>query len=254
MLAQQREQQDAGPDTTLHSLPTAVINNAAPDAGSSVAAAGSSSSGSTGGSSGSVGTTPEVVPPKELVWGAEGCPAGMAHIAAGTFKMGTSESDPLAGWDDKPLANVTTKAYCIDLYEYPNQESVVPKTSVAYKDADTACTEQGKRLCGEDEWERACKGPQNVRFAGGEAKACSLAKTPAASGTWPGCKSGYGVFDLSGNLAEWTSSTYNAQQGGKAIKGAPSEGPGRCSGRKRGNSNGKADNVGFRCCVDSKQP
>jgi serine/threonine protein kinase/formylglycine-generating enzyme required for sulfatase activity len=196
---------------------------------------------------------PVVVPPTAV--GANGCPNGMVLIAAGAFKFGSDENDMARGWDERAFTTRTTTAYCIDTYEYPNQLGTTPMINVAYKDAEKLCTDQGKRMCGEEEWERACKGPANNRYSYGDksdGKACSLGKTPAPSGAFAHCRSGYDVFDLTGNVAEWTSTAYAPGAGGKAVKGAPGDELSRCAGRRMVTPTRKSDNVGFRCCADAK--
>ncbi|MBS2027747.1 MAG: protein kinase [Deltaproteobacteria bacterium] len=185
--------------------------------------------------------------------GAGGCPDGMASISAGDYLKGYKSGDQLAGWDEMPLSKAHTEAYCIDLYEYPNQAGQKPSTGLTYAEAKSACEGQGKRLCSEDEWERACKGPSNTRFAWGETNdkdACNTSKTPGPTGDHPRCKSGYGVYDLSGNAAEWTTSRYSSAIPGKAVKGASGEAMARCAGRRAVGERSKESSLGFRCCKD----
>jgi len=232
------EPRDAGPDMQLTHLAT--------DAGH-VAVVDPPPATSTGGS---------LVPPPHLTTGgggSGGCPDGMISIAAGEFLKGYKSGDQLAGWDEMPLSKAHTEAYCIDTYEYPNQAGKPPTTGVSFGDAKAACEGQGKRLCSEDEWERACKGPSNSRFTWGESfdrDACTNGKSVGVAGDHPRCKSGYGVYDLSGNAAEWTSTRYSSAMGGKAIKGAVGEAFERCAGRRLGTDRAKESSLGFRCCKD----
>lgn len=227
---------DAGPDVALANLPA--------DAGSKVVAAGTN--GTTGGEvKHAVATLPK---------GGAGCPDGMAFIPAGDFMKGYKSGDQLAGWDEQPLGKAKTDAYCIDLYEYPDQAGGKPTTSVSFSEAKSACENQGKRLCSEDEWERACKGPSSSRFSYGDsydAQACNMGKAADGAGSHERCKSGFGVFDLSGNVAEWTSSRYTAGVGGKAIKGGPGDSYARCAGRRPGSEKLRENMLGFRCCRDA---
>src|SRR5262249_30244643 len=135
------------------------------------------------------GSGGKVVPPQVPTPAptAGGCQPNMVFIAAGSFKMGSKEDDPLMGWDDKPLSHRNTAAYCIDQYEHPNQEGQKPLVNVTFNEAAEACKAQGKRLCSEEEWERACKGPTNSRFTWGdtrELKNCNMEKSAAASGSF----------------------------------------------------------------------
>lgn len=186
----------------------------------------------------------------------DGCPENMKAVATGPFKMGTSRDDPMMGFDEKPLAVVEVAAYCIDAYEFPNRRGVAPMVAVAWADAKRQCESVNKRLCSEAEWEKACKGPSGARWPYGntfDASACNTeddtgeARPVSAAGKFGRCRSGYGLSDLSGNVAEWTSD--------KMIKGGSfqsSDYAVRCSARKNGAAFAKSSEVGFRCCTDFK--
>ena len=121
---------------------------------------------------------------------------------------------------------------CIDRYEAPNQQGVAPLVMVTADEAVAWCAERGKRLCSEDEWIRACQGPSGTRYPYGasyQEHHCNhdkkyrvprwgvLAKWPAEAATAENerlnqsepagsrstCGSEEGVFDLTGNVAEW---------------------------------------------------
>ncbi|MBS2024246.1 MAG: SUMF1/EgtB/PvdO family nonheme iron enzyme [Deltaproteobacteria bacterium] len=192
------------------------------------------------------------------------CPYGMRLIPGGAAHVGTDAADDLRNFGDRALASVDVKAYCMDLYEWPNQPGKLPKVGAAFSEAEASCKRDGKRLCSEDEWEKACKGPSDLRFpygGGFDADACNTqdrANTPrrvTVVGAFTRCKSGYGLFDLSGNAAEWTTSAFEGGTGDKAVKGGSATRPSfddRCSSRRRLDP-GKHDvNVGFRCCADPK--
>ncbi|MFT3842074.1 MAG: bifunctional serine/threonine-protein kinase/formylglycine-generating enzyme family protein [Myxococcaceae bacterium] len=186
--------------------------------------------------------------------GANGCPEGMRSIAAGTFKMGTAKDDPMMGFDEKALSTVDVKAYCIDTFEYPNRAGVAPVVNVAFADAKRMCESKSKRLCTEDEWEKACKGQNNARWPYGnafDANACNTEdeagddRNLAGAGRFSKCRSGYGVADMSGNASEWTAD--------KVIKGGSfgrADFAVRCSARQNGGA--RSSETGFRCCADPK--
>jgi len=188
--------------------------------------------------------------------GAGGCPDGMRPVAAGSFKMGTPPGDPMMGFDEKTLSTVSLEAYCIDTFEYPNKRGVAPTANIGLADAKRLCEAQGKRLCSEAEWERACKGPGGAKWPYGgsfDADTCNTeddvgdARSLAPAGRFARCRSGFGVADMSGNVAEWTSDGI--------IKGgsfASSDYAVRCSARKNGASFSKSSEVGFRCCADQR--
>ena len=136
-------------------------------------------------------------------------------------------------------------------------------SSDLFAEADALCGNSGKRLCSEEEWEAACRGPQNLRFPYGtrfDPEACNTTdakdnpRQTNTSGAFSRCKSGYNVFDLSGNAAEWTTSDYDSTEvAGKAVKGGSASRPGfddRCASRRKVAPGAHAINVGFRCCAD----
>ncbi len=120
----------------------------------------------------------------------------------------------------------------MDRYEAPNARGELPLALKTAYDGESWCAARGKRLCTEDEWVRACAGTRGRRFPyGSEYRrgACNdqrtwlpvqwsvLATWPAPeaveearrlyqaepSGARPGCISEEGVYDLTGNVAEW---------------------------------------------------
>ncbi|MCA9630515.1 MAG: SUMF1/EgtB/PvdO family nonheme iron enzyme [Myxococcales bacterium] len=122
--------------------------------------------------------------------------------------------------------------FCIDRYEYPNQEGGHPPVMVSWYDAAGACGALGKRLCYESEWVAACEGPDEKPFPYGwerssekcnidnrwispslkkiysskpEVRDPELARLDQSkpSGAMKACVSDYGVHDLTGNFDEW---------------------------------------------------
>jgi formylglycine-generating enzyme required for sulfatase activity len=183
----------------------------------------------------------------------------MRLVSGGTFKMGTDS--PTEGLDELPLVSKTVASFCIDEFEFPNKAGELPWVNVTWEAAKAQCETLGKRLCTEEEWEKACKGPGNARFPYGsqfDADKCNTAdgrekdRELAASGRFAGCRSGYGIADLSGNVAEWTDSRYGdtldrTQKGGSFAR---SEYAARCTARKNGVPDSRSPSVGFRCCSE----
>lgn len=196
--------------------------------------------------------------------GEGGCQEGMRFVPAGAFKMGTSGDDPMRGFDERNLASVDVPGFCVDVYEFPNKRGSSPTVNVSWNDAKRLCEGRGKRLCSEAEWEKACKGPGNARFPYGnqfDPNACNTEddtgedRTLTGAGRFAKCRSGYGIADLSGNVAEWTSTPY-AANADKTQKGGSFDRPdyaARCSARKNGSPNARSGEVGFRCCSDATQ-
>ncbi len=119
-------------------------------------------------------------------------------------------SDPLSDHTSYFQANAR-EPFCIDIYEYPNRRGSKP-VQMSYFDAAAACEEAGKRLCTSVEWVRACSGPQKYMYPYGDEyqpARCNTLDNPrsrglAAAGSYAGCVNGYGLYDMSGNAAEWT--------------------------------------------------
>ncbi|MFO0724830.1 MAG: protein kinase [Myxococcota bacterium] len=191
------------------------------------------------------------------------CPKGMVFIDAGSFMIGAPRNDPERNFGDKTYASVDVGAYCIDYYEAPNGRGRLPVTKVTYAAAEKACKEKQKRLCSEEEWEKACKGPSGLRYPYGNQWDPSLCATEddegndreiAKSGTFEKCRSGFNVLDMSGNVAEWTATKWEGGDG-YVVKGGSSDRPGydgRCAARKKRPGAQGADFLGYRCCADPK--
>ena len=143
----------------------------------------------------------------------------------------------------------------------------------------------GKRLCTSAEWISACRGPANTLYPYGDTHVDSACNDDYAghpvvdffgtsSGVWdtqhmndpginqqPGtvgrggehtaCVSGYGLFDMHGNLHEWVSDAAGTFRGG-FYADAKLNGPG-CSYATTAHDLGHHDySTGFRCCADAR--
>jgi serine/threonine protein kinase/formylglycine-generating enzyme required for sulfatase activity len=190
------------------------------------------------------------------------CPKGMALIPGGTFKMGSAANDPMHNFEEKRLESVEVKPFCVDYYEFPNSKAAKPTTSVSWFQAQELCKGKGKRLCEEDEWEKACKGPDNDRYPYGNSWDPDRCNTQDAEGNdrelaeqkaFPKCRSGFGIINLSGNAAEWVASSFSASVKDRVHKGGSANRPDwatRCANRANLAPSGKNPFVGFRCCAD----
>jgi len=156
------------------------------------------------------------------------------------------------------LAKADGKEICVDVYEWPNKKGAVPQSYVSLYQAMDSCFSVRKRLCSAEEWTAACGGPERWKYAYGESyewNACATRDSMAQrSGSRPECRGYYGLFDMSGNLAEWTSTpapqdkSFNNVMGGFWTSGNQS----RCAdARYSYYPQNRHNPVGFRCCVDA---
>lgn len=170
--------------------------------------------------------------------------------------------------------------FCIDRYEYPNQKGVYPLVLVSWYEAAELCAEEGKRLCTEAEWTFACEGEEAQPYPYGyvrDPEACVVdqpwrpfietALRPrngpnamaeldrlwqgAPSGSRPRCRSPFGVYDMTGNVDEWTRSVREGERP-SILKGGY-WGPVRTRCRPSTRSHDENHTFyqqGFRCCSD----
>ncbi|MBI5756432.1 MAG: SUMF1/EgtB/PvdO family nonheme iron enzyme [Nitrospirae bacterium] len=173
------------------------------------------------------------------------------------------EAGPDYGVDEEPRHEVYLKAYYIDKYEvtigeYKKflvatggkwfgdtnfQEEYLPEklfnppswdnypvNYMSWYDADTYCRWKGKRLPTEAEWEKAARGTDGRKWPWGNKFDRQKALVEESSEGWtapvgshPEDKSPYGLYDVAGNLSEWTSSFYLPYPGNKINDGRYSE-------------------------------
>ena len=181
----------------------------------------------------------------------EGDEGQMLRIPPGPFRMGWDKRMP----DEGPMHLVYTGAYWMDRHEVTNaqyREFIMatgrrppahwrggappprraqhPVVYMTWYDAREFCRWAGKRLPTEAEWEKAARGPDGRIFPWGNAFDPSKANTPQTGigdtmpvGSFEDGKSPYGLYDMAGNVYEWTASWYLAYP----ANARPSENYGR---------------------------
>jgi len=217
--------------------------------------------------------------------GKKGCPAGMASIL-GKFcidKYEASTLEILSGNKTRshpyylPVEGLRVKAV--------SKKGVKPQAYISRDQAEAACHESGKRLCSDDEWVTACKGKKptlfpygddrkdgycndagvssfNKYYGGGNAETPQqaytwsnmndprlnqLQGTLAPTGSFKKCHNGFGVYDMVGNVHEWTAAKGGTFRGGYYLD-THINGDG-CEYRTTAHAASYHDySTGFRCC------
>ncbi|MFO1129020.1 MAG: bifunctional serine/threonine-protein kinase/formylglycine-generating enzyme family protein [Rhodospirillales bacterium] len=169
-----------------------------------------------------------------------GCPE-MVVIPSGSFMMGAPPTDKDAEREEWPQRRVTIDhRFAIGRFEVteaqwsacagtgfcgrdkrkksPPPSEVLPKAQVNFDDAQAfvlwlnSVTEGGYRLPTEAEWEYAARGGTTSRYPWGDdvgenhanCRACGSASGNRAAPVGSFAANGFGVFDMIGNLWEWT--------------------------------------------------
>lgn len=171
----------------------------------------------------------------------------MAFIPGGDFSRGRTYDwpDTKLIWyptvlaDDLPVRKITLAPFYLDVYEVTNQRYSAfvkashhrppyqwrgleapkgmekrPVTNVSWDDAAAFCAWEGKRLPTEAEWERACRGTaEGEKYPwGNSAPTSKLAVFGLDSGAVDvGTKpmNYFGLYDMIGNVWEWTADWYD---------------------------------------------
>ena len=193
---------------------------------------------------------------------------GMVWVPAGKVRAGTPVGRvPRIAEEELTGDELDMGAFYIDLLPYPNENGAIPTTNVTRDDAARLCEAQSKRLCTELEWERACKGPDNFVYEYGDTYKPQVCGTGISveeaarhpSGDHVGCRSGFGVLELHGDVWEWTQSSWGrgrsdalgVLRGGNSVAG---ELAGRCANGIGRAPSQKSPTMGFRCCKGEVSP
>ena len=197
----------------------------------------------------------------------------MVLIPAGYYLRGSAADDPDRDPYEPVFERVYVPAFYIDKYEYPGKTGVRAMDNVSWYEAKALCEKAGKRLCTGGEWEKACKGPSFSKYPYGNTYISGKCNDNARSrhpvivgpitGSYKDCISGYGVHDMSGGVAEWTSEIKSASfnKGFPIARGGdmfalPDES--RCANRDHFHYTMNYESLdtrsigdGFRCCKNA---
>ncbi len=202
------------------------------------------------------------------------------HGSSGLRRCARFDRD---AWREVSSSLATTPMrYCIDRFEFPNLRRAYPIIFVTWSEAQSLCKRENKRLCTESEWTFACEGEEALPYPYGydrDESACVIDRpNPAydakiigtaprnslalateldrlwrgeSAGSRPRCRSPFGVYDLTGNVDEWTSSVHPGERP-SILKGGYW---GRIRARCRPSTRAHAQDFafyqqGFRCCSD----
>ena len=215
----------------------------------------------------------------------KGCPSEMASIhgqfcidrwEAYTVELG-ADAEERKHSPFEPVANLAVRA--------KSAAGRLPQGYISRDEAAEACKHAGKRLCTDEEWLTACKGKKPTVYPYGDewqAGRCNdqgfssfnhlyggdgqppaqaaynwenmndprlnqLEGTLAAAGKFKRCRNGFGVYDMVGNLHEWTAAPAGTFRGGYYLD-VHQNGDG-CGYRTTAHGPRYHDySTGFRCC------
>jgi sulfatase modifying factor 1 len=218
------------------------------------------------------------------------CPAGMANVEGrfciDRWEASLVEALPSGGEQAWSPFGPLESGHDLRAVSRPD---VYPQAYISGAQAAAACGAAGKRLCAPVEWRKACRGPRDQTFGYGNdrvAGRCNdrgqspmirvfpqvatswslvgmkemndprlnqLEGTLAKAGAHEECTNEYGVYDMVGNLHEWTSDPNGTFQGGYYLD-THLNGDG-CSYRTAAHEFAYHDySTGFRCCADPASP
>ena len=163
-------------------------------------------------------------------------------------------SDNICGTNAYPVP-LGGKTVCVDAYEYPNKVDELPRDMVSQEQAASLCQQEGKHLCSLAEWQAACKSKDNTRYSYGDSynksKCNTETKAAVRNGRKSQCRSWYGMYDMNGNLWEWTSTTSKDHPNMYLVAGGAwnTGNESKCTDSKFSfYPQNQYPNVGFRCC------
>jgi formylglycine-generating enzyme len=203
------------------------------------------------------------------------CPNDMVFVPRGEFKTKLNKSSQ----------KLMIDPFCIDKYETKQEdyEKVMngnpswekspkhPVNNIVWSQADNFCREINKRLPNEWEWEKAAKAGTVTRYYWGDKKETGYSNfcdkncdaDPKDENADDGYQSmspvgkfkpnAWGIYDMLGNVWEWTSSWHTDREEKKILRGGSYNVGIISSGYRRPDRpTGRHKFVGFRCAKDFK--
>ncbi|MBU1237431.1 MAG: formylglycine-generating enzyme family protein [Gammaproteobacteria bacterium] len=211
--------------------------------------------------------------------GTGGCPEGMLlvdNFCVDRYEASLVEASTNIPWS--PYQNPgSTSVVAVSI------ASAVPQAYINQVQAEAACASAGKRLCTDSEWLRACRGADAQTYPYGNvysATACNdtsptnpvlttfgttdawiwnyvshpcINQSPdslAVTGQHFACVSAEGLYDMAGNLQEWTADPAGTLRGGSYDMGGLN-GDGCLSVTRTHTTEYSDYRTGFRCCADN---
>ncbi|MFW5738766.1 MAG: SUMF1/EgtB/PvdO family nonheme iron enzyme [Myxococcota bacterium] len=159
--------------------------------------------------------------------------------------------------------------FCIDRYEFTAPGEKLPLVNVSWTEAQNLCRKMDKRICFEQEWEFACEGTEALPYPYGfvrDGKRCNhdrdnlfirgneLYDQRVPADALPRCRSPFGVFNIVGNVDEWTHRPSNEAPNRSILRGGWwLMGRSRCRAATASHSETYAGaQTGFRCCKPAR--
>jgi hypothetical protein len=221
------------------------------------------------------------------------CPAGMVEIEGdycpGAEQICVKWIDAKRDRCERYRTNVRCVGkprrhrFCVDKYEYPNEEGTKPVVAVTWEQAKASCSLEGKRLCTAEEWTLACEGgsemlpypygfirdpeacnidrpyimPDDGAYKNPRTRASEVSRLNQAdpSGARVTCVSPYGVHDMTGNVDEWVVNEEGSVEGPEYQSGLKGGYWAAVRNRCRPmttdhNAWHSGYQIGFRCCSE----